>query len=109
MSIIGYRLRTWRRELNLFISDLRQSVTGKVFMLNIQKPKMPDAAKLEPKNLETNQSRLGASLLVKGEISGSEELLIDGLVEGTVRLDGQKLTIGPNAKLKADIIAGEVI
>lgn len=109
MSIIGYRLRTWRRELNRFISDLRQSVTGKVFMLNIQKPKMPDAAKLGPKSLETNQSRLGASLLVKGEISGSEELLIDGLVEGTVRLEGQKLTIGPSAKLKADIIAGEVI
>lgn len=78
-------------------------------MPNSEKPNMQETAKPEPKNLETNQSRLGASLLVKGEISGSEDLLIDGSVEGTVRLDGQRLTIGPNAKLNADIIAGEVM
>lgn len=78
-------------------------------MPNREKPNMLEAAKPEPKKLETNQSRLGASLLVKGEISGSEDLLIDGSVEGTVRLDGQKLTIGPNARVNADIIAGEVM
>lgn len=78
-------------------------------MPNREKPTMLEAAKPEPKKLETNQSRLGTSLLVKGEISGSEDLLIDGSVEGTVRLDGQKLTIGPNARVKADIIAGEVM
>ena len=109
MFTTRYRLRDWRRELNLFISAVRRSVPGKVSMPNSEKPNTPDVAKPEPRNLETNQSRLGASLLVKGEISGSEDLLIDGSVEGTVRLDGQKLTIGPNAKLKADIIAGEVM
>ena len=54
-------------------------------------------------------SRLGSSLHVKGEISGNEDLDIDGAVEGLVHIDEGKLTVGATAKLTADIIAGEVI
>jgi len=54
-------------------------------------------------------SRLGSSLQVKGEISGNEDLDIDGAVEGLVHIDERKLTVGATAKLTADIIAGEVI
>jgi cytoskeletal protein CcmA (bactofilin family) len=54
-------------------------------------------------------SRLGSSLHLKGEISGDEDLDIDGTVEGLVHIDGRKLTVGATAKLTADIIAGEVI
>ena len=54
--------------------------------------------------------RLGSSVHVKGEISGNEDLLIDGSVEGLVHLDERKLTVGATAKkLTADVIAGEVI
>jgi cytoskeletal protein CcmA (bactofilin family) len=54
-------------------------------------------------------SRLGSSLHLKGEISGNEDLDIDGTVEGLVYIDERKLTVGATAKLTADIIAGEVI
>jgi cytoskeletal protein CcmA (bactofilin family) len=54
-------------------------------------------------------ARLGASLHVKGEITGSEDLLIDGSVEGLIQLDERKLTVGASAKLTADIIAREVV
>src|SRR5213593_4209474 len=54
-------------------------------------------------------ARLGASLHVKGEISGNEDLLIDGAVEGLVQLDERKLTVGAAAKVTADIIAREVV
>jgi cytoskeletal protein CcmA (bactofilin family) len=54
-------------------------------------------------------ARLGSSLHVKGEISGNEDLLIDGSVEGLVQLDERKLTIGATAKVTADIIAREVV
>ena len=54
-------------------------------------------------------ARLGASLHVKGEITGSEDLLIDGSVEGLIQLDERKLTVGATAKLTADIIAREVV
>jgi cytoskeletal protein CcmA (bactofilin family) len=54
-------------------------------------------------------SRIGCSLHLKGEISGSEDLYIDGTVEGLVQLDERKLTIGTAAKVTADIMAGGVV
>ena len=54
-------------------------------------------------------ARLGASIRVKGEISGSEDLHIDGTVEGLVQLDGRKLTVGMAAKLTADVMAREIV
>jgi cytoskeletal protein CcmA (bactofilin family) len=54
-------------------------------------------------------ARLGPSLHVKGEISGNEDLYIEGTVEGLVHLDEGKLTVGVTAKLTADVLAGEVI
>jgi len=54
-------------------------------------------------------ARLGATLHVKGEISGNEDLVIDGSVEGLVQLDERKLTVGATAKVTADIIAREVV
>ncbi len=57
----------------------------------------------------TGTARLGASLHVKGEITGNEDLAIDGSVEGLVQLEDRKLTIGASAKLTADVIAREVV
>jgi cytoskeletal protein CcmA (bactofilin family) len=54
-------------------------------------------------------ARLGPSLHVKGEISGNEDLNVDGTVEGLVHLDERRLTVGATAELTADVIAGEVI
>jgi cytoskeletal protein CcmA (bactofilin family) len=54
-------------------------------------------------------ARLGSSLHVKGEISGSEDLIIDGSFEGLIQLDEQKLMFGATAKVTADIIAREVV
>jgi cytoskeletal protein CcmA (bactofilin family) len=58
---------------------------------------------------DRSTARLGPSLHVKGEISGNEDLVIDGSVEGLVQLDERKLTVGATAKVTADIIAREVI
>jgi len=54
-------------------------------------------------------ARLGASLHVKGEISGNEDLQIDGTVEGLVNLEDRKLTVGAAAKVTADVVAREVV
>ncbi len=54
-------------------------------------------------------ARLGPSLHIKGEISGNEDLTIDGSVEGLVQLEDRKLTIGATAKLTADVAAREVV
>jgi cytoskeletal protein CcmA (bactofilin family) len=45
---------------------------------------------------------------IKGEIRGSEDLFIDGLIEGTITLENAAVTVGPNGTVKADIIAKEL-
>jgi cytoskeletal protein CcmA (bactofilin family) len=54
-------------------------------------------------------ARIGPSVQVKGEINGSEDLEIHGSVEGTVTLEERRLTIGPTAKVSADLSAREIV
>jgi cytoskeletal protein CcmA (bactofilin family) len=46
---------------------------------------------------------------IKGEITGKEDVFVDGTLEGKLDLEGASCTIGPNGKVKADIVAREVI
>jgi len=52
---------------------------------------------------------LGSNVHVKGDITGTEDLLIDGSVEGLIQLDERKLTVGATAKLTADVNARDVV
>ncbi len=52
---------------------------------------------------------IGKSVVVKGELSGSEDLTIDGTVDGTIELKQNVLTIGPSGKIKAQIVAKAVV
>jgi len=55
------------------------------------------------------QATIGKSLFVKGEVSGSESLYIDGKVEGTINLPGNRVTVGRNGQVAANIMAREVV
>ena len=101
-------------------------------MWSSKKPEASEAPKLEPRILQANKpinpsqaipskgeaafrsaamavARLGPSLQVNGEISGYEDLCIDGQVEGSIRLEGRKLIIGTTAKVIAEVAAAEVV
>jgi cytoskeletal protein CcmA (bactofilin family) len=52
---------------------------------------------------------IGKSVVVKGELSGSEDLYVDGEVEGSITLTGQSLTVGPNGHVRANIEARTII
>jgi cytoskeletal protein CcmA (bactofilin family) len=52
---------------------------------------------------------LGSSLVIKGEITGTEDLQIDGKVDGPISLRGHQLTVGSTAQLTSEIHAGEVV
>jgi cytoskeletal protein CcmA (bactofilin family) len=52
---------------------------------------------------------IGTSVVIKGELSGSEDLTIEGQVDGKIELRQNILTIGPNAKIKAQVFAKAVI
>lgn len=56
----------------------------------------------------TDFAHIGRSVMVKGELSGSEDLFIDGQVEGTIELRGNNLTIGPHGQVKANVNAKDV-
>jgi len=57
----------------------------------------------------TEQATLGRSLLIKGEVIGSEPLYIDGRVEGSIHLAGYRLTIGHNGSVVANVEADEMV
>ncbi len=52
---------------------------------------------------------ISQGIRIKGEVTGSEDLFVDGHVEGKVNLSNGSLTVGPNGEVKADIFAREVI
>jgi cytoskeletal protein CcmA (bactofilin family) len=52
---------------------------------------------------------IGKSVVLKGELSGSEDLAVEGTVEGTIELRDNVLTIGPSGRIKAQIFAKTVI
>ena len=65
-----------------------------------------------PRNAVINnneQATIGKSLVIKGEVTGSESLYIDGRVEGAINLPGNRVTVGRNGQVQANINAKEVV
>jgi len=59
--------------------------------------------------MTTDQATIGKSLVIKGEVTGSESLYIDGRVEGSIHLPGNRVTIGRNGVVAANITARETV
>lgn len=65
-----------------------------------------------PRNAALNtqeQATIGKSLVIKGEVTGSESLYIDGRVEGSINLAGNRVTVGRNGVVAANINAREIV
>ena len=60
-------------------------------------------------SMEKDIVNIGKSVVIKGELNGSEDLTIEGHVEGTIQLREHVLTIGPNGRIKAQVFAKSVI
>ncbi len=54
-------------------------------------------------------AHIGKSVIIKGELSGSEDLYVDGQVEGNIELAGNQLIIGPNGQVRANVNAKGVV
>ena len=59
--------------------------------------------------IERDKVNIGKSVVIRGELSGSEDLTIEGHVEGKIELRENVLTIGPNGKIRAEVYAKAVI
>jgi cytoskeletal protein CcmA (bactofilin family) len=71
----------------------------------------------QPRNVETPRmdtyradvAHIGKSVIIKGELSGSEDLYLDGEVEGNIDLRNHNLVIGPNGRVHANVFAKDVV
>ena len=78
-------------------------------------PVVPAPTSYQPRNVETPRmdtnradvAHIGKSVIIKGELSGSEDLYLDGEVEGNIDLRNHNLVIGPNGRVRADVQAKE--
>jgi cytoskeletal protein CcmA (bactofilin family) len=58
---------------------------------------------------ENGLARIGKTVVIRGELKGSEDLIVDGHLEGTINLTDGRLTIGPTASVAADLTAKDVL
>jgi cytoskeletal protein CcmA (bactofilin family) len=72
-------------------------------------PAAPQATEPRAQMLGRDMVNIGKSVVIKGELSGSEDLTIEGHVEGRIDLKDNVLTIGPNGKIKAEVFAKSVV
>ena len=70
---------------------------------------MAAAPQPEIRRIERDMVNIGKSVVIKGELNGSEDLTVEGHVEGRIELKDHVLTIGPNGKIKAQVFAKAVI
>jgi cytoskeletal protein CcmA (bactofilin family) len=59
--------------------------------------------------VENVPARIGKTIVIRGEVKGNEDLVVDGRVEGTVSLSESRLTIGPTADVAADLSAKDIL
>jgi cytoskeletal protein CcmA (bactofilin family) len=72
-------------------------------------PAAPQVSEPRAQMLGRDMVNIGKSVVIKGELSGSEDLTIEGHVEGRIDLKDNVLTIGPNGKIKAEVFAKSVV
>jgi cytoskeletal protein CcmA (bactofilin family) len=87
---------------------------GKSEMAKQESPKEVSPVSSMPQQFSSESGRnavahIGKSVVIRGELSGSEDLYIDGQVEGTIELREHNLTVGPNGRVNANMNAKEVI
>ncbi len=64
---------------------------------------------VKPATSPMDQANIGRTLVIKGEVTGAESLFIDGRVEGTISFPDNRVTIGRNGNVAANITAKEVV
>ena len=98
----------WKRREDEYATPNEPSTAGSSSAPAAAAPPRP-AEPMRDTMRSNEVATIGKSVVVKGELSGSEDLIVDGEVEGSITLRGQSLTIGPNGRVRANIEARNVI
>jgi len=107
--------------LNMWKPTNQPTPSPKPFSPETERPVMPSVSSSAPESspapvsrpstvgTTAEQATIGKSLVIKGEVTGSESLYIDGRVEGSINLAGNRVTIGRNGVVAANINAREIV
>jgi cytoskeletal protein CcmA (bactofilin family) len=90
------------------VSDSFSDTTSSQKISNVTSSSTPPLSAAFPSSSRGSAS-ISQGIRIKGEVTGSEDLFVDGLVDGKLNLTNGSLTIGPNGTVKADVNAREVI
>jgi cytoskeletal protein CcmA (bactofilin family) len=77
--------------------------------MNTMPPARPSLEPVRSKDFASEMAHIGKSVLIRGELSGSEDLYLDGEVEGNIALLDHNLIIGPNGRIRANVTAKDVV
>lgn len=94
----------WKRDQSPASPDVERSRAP-----DVERSRAVDTPPPERTRLGETVMNLGDSVIIKGELSGSEDLTLTGQMQGSVRLPDHTLTIGPNARIEAEITAKVVV
>jgi cytoskeletal protein CcmA (bactofilin family) len=75
----------------------------------VETPVIRSVAGLTAEVVQPSGGIITSTLLIKGEVRGSEDLYIDGEVQGTIHLTNGRVTVGPHGKISADVDAREIV
>jgi cytoskeletal protein CcmA (bactofilin family) len=75
----------------------------------VEQPVVRTVAGLTAEVVQPSGGTITSSLLIKGEVRGSDDLYVDGEVQGTIHLSNGRVTVGPHGKISADVDAREII
>jgi cytoskeletal protein CcmA (bactofilin family) len=94
------------------MKQIKENVANRIKTTQTQEPPAADLPIRESKPLtpaKESSAAIGASIRIKGDVSGDENLIIQGQVEGTIKVQGHNVTISKTGKVKANIEANQII
>jgi cytoskeletal protein CcmA (bactofilin family) len=90
-------------------SDSKPATPSTAPALNTAPPPRPSIEPVRSKEFASEMAHIGKSVVIRGELSGSEDLYLDGEVEGNITLLDHNLIIGPNGRVRANVTAKDVV
>ncbi|HSY12138.1 MAG TPA: polymer-forming cytoskeletal protein [Verrucomicrobiae bacterium] len=99
----------WKRKEDEYTPTPEPTSQGSSMPAPPAPPRPPEPVRSSEPLRGGDVATIGKSVVVKGELSGSEDLIVDGEVEGSISLKGQTCTVGPNGRVRANIEARNVV
>ena len=91
------------------MKQFKDNVSSKIKLHHEQENSEFHDKHIKTKSVKSTAMAVGASIRIKGDVTGDEDLVIQGYVEGTISLKGHNVTISKSAKVKANIEASQII